>query len=423
MKLKLPLTLLAVLALGGLGALLILHGAHSHSAGEASEHGHEEHGEPEVVKGPNHGRLLTDGDFVLELAIFEEDVPPEFRAWFTRGGKPVAPAGVKLTVKLTRPGNVVDTHVFSPAGDFARSPQEVYEPHSFTYDIVAEESGRTHRWQVEAPEMQTTIAAAGAEQAGVKVAAAGPAEMAETLSVYGQVKLNADRIGRATPRFGGVIKEARKALGDAVQADEVMAVVETNQTLAMLEVKAPLAGVVVDRNATAGETVPDGTALYTIADLGTVWVDLNVPKSAQGRVRIGQAVIIHPDDGGPEATGTIGWISPFGSTEAQTLVARVILPNPDGRWRPGLFIKAEIRLDVARVAVAVKDSGIQTLFDFTVVFSQHGELYQARPLELGRRMNGYVEVLKGINAGELYVTENSFLIKADIGKSGASHDH
>ena len=93
------------------------------------------------------------------------------------------------------------------------------------------------------------------------------------------------------------------------------------------------------------------------------------------------------------------------------------------RWHAGLFVKAEITLSEATVPVAVKASALQTLFDFTVVFSQHGDLYQARPLELGRRSGAYVEVLKGLKAGERYVTENSFLIKADIGKSGASHDH
>ena len=71
----------------------------------------------------------------------------------------------------------------------------------------------------------------------------------------------------------------------------------------------------------------------------------------------------------------------------------------------------------------MKESGLQTLFAFTVVFTQHGDVYQARPLELGRRSGGYVEVLKGLAAGEPYVTENSFLLKADIGKSGPSHDH
>ena len=271
--------------------------------------------------------------------------------------------------------------------------------------------------------MQVTIAADAAARAGVAAEVAGPATMTETLSVYGQVKLNANQVARAVPRFGGIVREARKALGDSVQAGEVVALVETNQSLATIEVKAPIAGIIVDRDVNAGETVIDGAALYTIADLAEVWVDLNVPKRDQARVQVGQSATIYADDGGSEATGTISWISPVSSAEAQTVIARVVLANPNQRWRPGLFVKAAITLSEASVPVAVKESALQTLFDFTVVFSQHGDLYQARPLDLGRRGGGYVEVLKGLSAGERYVTENSFLIKADIGKSGASHDH
>jgi cobalt-zinc-cadmium efflux system membrane fusion protein len=237
------------------------------------------------------------------------------------------------------------------------------------------------------------------------------------------VKLNANKIARAVPRFGGIVREARKAIGEIVRADEVVAIVETNQSLASIEVKAPIAGVIVDRHANAGETVGDGTALYTIADFSEVWVDLHIPRSDQSRVSIGQTVAIHADDGGADASGRISWISPMSSAEAQTLIARVVVDNASQRWRPGLFVKATITVGEKHVPVAVKQSALQTLFDFTVVFSQHGEIYQARPLALGRRGGGMVEVLRGIQPGELYVTENSFLLKADIGKSGASHDH
>jgi len=431
MKFKLPLTILAVLALGGGLAFYLIKSGDSHAeaagghddhAGEApGAHGGEE-GE-EGKKGPHGGRLLEDGDFAVELAIAEEGVPPEFRAWFTQGGKPVANSAVKFTVVLKRPGNVTDTYTFTPEGDYLRGNAEVYEPHSFAYTVVAEHAGLTHRWEFDAPEMQVTITADAATRAGVVAEVAGPATLDETLSVYGQVKLNANQVARAVPRFGGIIREARKALGDSVKAGEVVAVLETNQSLATIEVKAPIAGIIVDRDVNAGETVTDGAVLYTIADLSDVWVDLNVPKRDQARVKVGQSAVIHADDTGTDATGTVSWISPISSAEAQTLVARVVLSNADQRWRPGLFVKAKITLAQESVPVAVKESALQTLFDFTVVFSQHDDLYQARPLELGRRGGGFVEVLKGLKAGERYVTENSFLIKADIGKSGAAHDH
>jgi len=426
MNWKLLITLIAILALGGGAAYLIIERGHDHASGEHDDHGrgdadHAE--EPESAKGPHGGRLLTDGNFAVELAIIEQGVPPEFRAWFTLDGKPVAPADVKFSVILERPGGVTDTYNFTPESDYARGDAEVYEPHSFDYTIVAEHGGRSHRWAFEAPEMQTTISAAAAQRAGVAVEAAGPATFAETLPVYGQVRLNANRVTRAVPRFGGVVREARKAIGDTVAAGEVVALVETNQSLVTIEVTAPIAGIIVDRSASAGETVADGAPLYTIANLDDVWVDLNIPKRDHERVKVGQIVAIGTDNGSEAVKGSIAWIAPTASAEAQTLTARVVLPNTDHRWHAGLFVKAEVTLSTTTVPVAVKESALQTLFSFTVVFSQHGELYQARPLELGRRGGGWVEVLKGLRAGEHYVTENSFLIKADIGKSGASHDH
>ncbi len=421
---KLLLSLFVLLALGGGLAYFLVHADHDH-AGDHGEHNHGHDGPAEAAetRGPHGGRLLTNGDFTLELAIFEQGVPPEFRAWFTQSGQSVPVTGLQLSVELHRPGGATDTYSFTPEGDYLRGDAEVYEPHSFSYAITAGHAGRTHRWQFDAPEMQTSINAAAAQRAGVVTEISAPALMRDTLAVYGQVRLNTDKVARAVPRFGGIVREARKALGDSVAAGEVVARVETNQSLVTIEVKAPIAGVIVDRNVTAGETVADGTTLYTIADLSEVWVDLSIPKRDQARIMTGQAVTLHADDGGTEAKGTIIWISPISSAESQTLVARVVLPNPGQRWRPGLFVKADITLAEAPVPVAVKESGLQTLFDFNVVFSQHGDLYQARPLALGRRGHGYVEVLKGLKAGERYVTGNSYLIKADIGKSGASHDH
>ena len=425
---KLTLTILALLAFGGSAAYYLNatdhagHSATSDSAG-GDEHGdHDDHAEA-VPKGPHGGRLLTEDKFALELAIYEQGVPPEFRAWFSLADQPIDSDSVKLSVVLQRPGGVVDTITFSPEGSYARGNSEIYEPHSFSYRILAEHAGRTYQWAFDAPEMQTTISAAAAERAGVVLEFAGPATMRETLAVYGQIKLNANRVARAAPRFGGIVREARKALGDSVEAGEVVAIVETNQSLVAIEVKAPIAGIIVDRNINVGESVTDGATLYTIADLADVWVDLNVPKRDQARVKLGQVTSILADDGGPAAVGQISWISPISSAEAQTLVARVVLDNTDRRWRPGLFVKAEVTVSESVAAVAVRESALQTLFDFNVVFTQHGDVYQARPLELGRHAQGFVEVLQGLHAGESYVTENSFLIKADIGKSSASHDH
>lgn len=403
-------------------AFLVLRSERGHGD-EHDDHGHGAAAPAGPERGPHGGRLLRDGDFTLELAIVEQGVPPEFRAWFTRAGKPVAPADVTLTVELKRPDGALDRFTFSPAGDHARGSGEVEEPHSFDYTVVALQGGRTHRWQFAAPELQTTLTAEAARRSGVAVDTAGPGVIADTLTVYGQVKVNANKVGRAGPRFGGVVREARKLPGDAVAAGDVVAVVETNQSLARIDVTAPLAGIIAERHVHAGETVSEGTPIYTIADFSEVWVDLNIPRREQARVRIGQPVRLHADDGGPAVEAAITWLSPVGDAETQSATARIVLPNTERRWRPGLFVKADLTIAETPVPVVVRESGLQTIFDFTVVFSQHGDVYQARPLQLGRRSGGLVEVRKGLRAGERYVVENSFLLKADLGKAGASHDH
>ena len=418
-KIILPgLILLAGLA----AAAWLLQGPHAHHDHDHGAHGHDAE-EVAEAKGPHRGRLLTDGDFTLELAIFEAGVPPEFRAWFTKAGKPVAPADVKLSVTLIRPGKVEDRFTFASEADFARGDHEVVEPHSFDYVIVADHAGTVHKWSFAAPEMQTVITAAAAAKAGVQVTQAAPAELDEVLEVYGRVSLDLDGVRRATARFAGVVVEARKSLGDKVAAGEVVARVENSQTLVSAEVKAPGAGVVIARTAAAGEVVAEGAALYTIAGLDKVWVELEIPSKDLGRVKAGQAVVLHADDGREATKGVIASVSPLVSAENQTALARVVVLNPDGRWRPGGFVKGAVTLGSSRAPVTVKASALQTLFSFTVVFSQHGDVYQARPLELGRRSGDRVEVLKGLAAGETYVSEGSFLIKADIGKTGASHDH
>jgi cobalt-zinc-cadmium efflux system membrane fusion protein len=413
----------SLILLAGLAASIWLYqGSHAHD-----DHGHEGHGaeaaEAPEAKGPHRGRLLSHGDFTIELAIFEAGVPPEFRAWFTKAGKPVSPAEVKLSVTLIRPGKVEDRFTFAAEGEFARGDHEVVEPHSFDYVIVAEHAGVAHKWAFEAPEMQTVIAAAAAAKAGVKVEQAAPAELDDTVEVYGRVALDLDGVRRATARFAGVVVEARKALGDKVAAGEVVARIENSQTLVTAEVKAPGAGVVIARSAAAGEAVSEGAALYTIAGLDKVWVELEIPRKDLARVKAGQSVVLYADDGAEAAKGVVASVSPLISAETQTAIARVVVPNPDGRWRPGGFVKGAVTLASSRALVTVRTSAIQTLFSFTVVFSQHGDLYQARPLELGRRSGDRVEVLKGLAAGETYVSEGSFLIKADIGKSAATHDH
>lgn len=408
-------SLLSVAGVAGAALLLM-------SPPRSATDGHEE-ASAEEPRGPHRGRLLQDGDFTLELAIFEAGTPPEFRAWFSKAGRPVPPADVRLSVTLIRPDKVEESFSFTPRDDFARGDHPVAEPHSFDYVIVAEHAGKARRWSFAAPEMRTTIEAATAEKSGIRVGRSGPAELPEVIEVYGRVGLDLDGVRRVGARFSGTVLEARKSLGEAVAEGEVLARVENTQTLVSAEVRSPSAGAVIARGAAVGETVAEGALLYTVARLDRVWAELELPRDVAARIRPGQSALVRDQEGASATEVTVTSVSPLVTAESQTALAKAVLPNPEGRWRPGAFIKAAVTLRAVKAAVTVRADAVQTIDGRPVVFSRHGDVYQGRPVKLGRRSGEVVEVLEGLKAGETYVTEGSFLIKADIGKSGASHDH
>jgi cobalt-zinc-cadmium efflux system membrane fusion protein len=383
--------------------------------------GAAEQPEPEAPRGPNGGRLLTDGDFALELAIFEAGVPPEFHAWATQGGRPIAPREVELTVELARLGGAVDRIGFAPSGELLRGDAIVREPHSFDVSITAVHAGQTHRWAYESYEGRTTIAPDVAAAAGIETAIAGPGVIAETLVLYGVVNPDITRVREVRARFPGVIRSVSRQIGDTVRAGETLATIESNESLQTYTVSAPIAGVVTARHAEPGEQTDTGD-LFEIADFSSVWAEFNVFPRDRARVRQGQSVAVTAE-GGVEDSGTIGYLSPVGDRASQSLAARVVLDNADGRWTPGQFVEGGVTLVETSVALAVPLAALQTFRDFDVVFARVGDTYEVRMLTLGRRDAAHVEVLDGLAPGTVYVAANSYLVKADIEKAGASHDH
>jgi cobalt-zinc-cadmium efflux system membrane fusion protein len=406
-------TLLAITACGS-GP-----GAAGDEQGEA-EHGE---GEAEFAKGPQGGRLLEEGDFAIELAIFETGVPPEFRAWVSEAGKLVPPEEVSLEVELGRFGGRAQKIGFVPAGDFLRGDAEVYEPHSFAVKVRAERNGKTHEFAYESYEGRVQVAAGEANASGIAVAAAGSASIRSEIELFGRVEPDGDRTAHVTPRFPGVATEVRKRLGDAVAKDEVVAVIESNESLRPYEVRSRIAGTAIQKSIVPGEFVASDAAVFVVSDLERVWVDLQVHRSDFARLRIGQRVFIDAKDGRDPIEARIDYLSPLGSFDSQTLLARVVAPNAERRLQPGLFVSARVELESVEVPVAVRTSALQQMRDRTVVFLADGESYEAQPVEIGRSDGTWTEVIGGLAAGQRYATTGSFVLKADVGKSGASHDH
>jgi cobalt-zinc-cadmium efflux system membrane fusion protein len=261
------------------------------------------------------------------------------------------------------------------------------------------------------------------ESAGIAVATAGPATLRERVVLHGRIAANEDALAHVMPRFPGVVRSVHQRLGDEVARGDLLAVVESNESLHPFEVRAPLAGSVIAKDVAPGEFVATDRTLFEIADLTSVWVDLDVYRRDFARLRVGQPLRIDAGDGSPPAPSTLAYLSPIGSPNTQTLLARAVLPNPDRSWRPGLFVTAEVEAGAHDVPVAVVVDSVQRLREHDVVFVVDADGFDARPVALGRRDATHVEVVSGLAAGERYASGGSFVLKAEAGKSGAGHDH
>lgn len=373
-------------------------------------------------RGPHRGRMLRDGGFALEITIFETGVPPEFRLYAYQDDKPLPASAVKATIELTRLDGEVNHFEFAPQDDVLVGNGTVTEPHSFDVAVIAQHGGKTHRWKYASYEGRTSMPTSVADAAGVRTEVAGPATIHDRVRLLGRVVMNANRFAEVRARFEGPVREVRVALGDTVKAGQTLAIIENRESLRTFPVTAPFGGVVLARHTNVGD-VAGNEPLFEIADLSSLWVEFNVFGADAVRLAAGQPARVTATVGELSAETTLERMLPLASSASQSVVARAVLPNPDGRWRPGMAVQGEVTVATREAPLAVKRIGLQRFRDFTVVFARVRDTYEVRMLELGDQDDEHVEVLEGLNAGTEYVTEQSFLIKADIDKSGASHDH
>ena len=188
--------------------------------------------------------------------------------------------------------------------------------------------------------------------------------------------------------------------------------------------KAPFDGVVIAKDVSQGQWVEEKTDILRIADLSTVWVDITIYAENLNSVRVGQNVTVRSDSPDLEAEGVVSYVGPLVGAKSRTAKARVVIENPQGKWRPGMFVSVRVVKEETLVPVAVRQEAIQILDRFgDAVFVRYGEDLEVRPITIGRADEEHVEVLKGLSPGEKYASGNSFLIKAELAKGGLSHNH
>lgn len=389
-------------------------GGHGHG------HGHDDHHEEEA-KGPNGGKLLHDGNFTLELTIFESGIPPEMRLFAYENGKAVPPEKFNVSVTLDRLGGAQDNLTFTPERGYRVGNQTITEPHSYDVTINASFEGKQYHWQFDSHEGRAEITPRLAELSGIQTDIAGPQTLSTSDTLFGVIAPAQDKVFHVHAPYSSIVESVLVGVGDSVKKGQTLIRLKNTDTLQSYTLKSPVNGEVTELTVNQGDRA-DNQALMQVSDLSRVWVNLSAFPENIEKLAIGQDVEVYDMHDHERAAGKVEYIAPQ-MTGGHIARARAVIDNAEGHWRPGMHIKADIKTSERQVPLAVKTSALQSFRDMPVVFAKYGNHYEVRMLEMGEQSDDWIEVLGGLEPGTEYVTGNSFLLKADVLKSGASHDH
>lgn len=219
------------------------------------------------------------------------------------------------------------------------------------------------------------------------------------------------------------LQEAEISLQRAKQKlQSIGASLGTSNNLTRYEIKSPIDGVITDKQISAGQVLNGDESIFVVADLSTLWAEMTIYAKDVNAVKVGQKVTVRATAFEALTTGTVAYVGALVGEQSRTAMARIVIKNADKVWLPGLPVNIELQADEVEVPLAVSVEGLQTMDDGKVAFGRYGDLFEVRPLTLGRGDEKYVEVLSGLNAGEKYAAQNSYLVKAELGKASATHD-
>jgi membrane fusion protein, heavy metal efflux system len=301
--------------------------------------------------------------------------------------------------------------------------EDDHESHGAEEEEHAEhaESG-SHDEHGEEDVVQLTDAVA--KEFGIEVGVAGSGLVARTVVLPAEVRPNEEKLAHIAPRFPGIAREVKKRIGDVVKAGDTLAVIESSESLAPYSLKTQIDGVIVERHITRGEPVSQARGrVFTVADLSDVWVDISVYQKHLHDVKLGQKVSISAGHDFTPAAAEISYVSPVVDEETRTATARIVLPNPDGEWKPGLFVTAEVELEQVKVPVSVPRTALEQVEGNTVVFVKDEDGYEPRTVTLGLQGVDVVEVTSGLSAGDSYVTRGGFTLKSELARGELSGGH
>lgn len=194
----------------------------------------------------------------------------------------------------------------------------------------------------------------------------------------------------------------------------------------LLPVRSPISGIITEKHAIVGELADPSKSLYTVADLSSVWVMVDINEKDLAKVRKGQAAIVSvgafPD---LKLKGRITYIADLVDEATRTVKARIEVANPGRKLKPEMFATVELALPAdAPPVVAVPEDALQDLDGKKVIFVAESEIeFAARQIQAGRATGGMVEIVSGLKEGERYAVKGAFILKSEVKKGEMTDEH
>lgn len=267
-------------------------------------------------------------------------------------------------------------------------------------------------------EMSTRISDAMAEQVGIVTSEASSRILNQAIVSYGNLTTGPDQLSHVRARYSGLIKSVKATIGDQVKKGDLLAKIESNESLKSYRILAPITGTVIQRHANIGEVTLD-EVLFSIANYDGLWAEFRIYPSLQASVAQGQKVYISVND--QMISSTIKHVIPALNKPYQ--IARAKFNNSSRMLSPGMLVEGKVVTSQFKAKLAVEKTAIQTMGEQVGVFVKDNGEYTFAPIVPGRSDDNFIEVLSGLSANQKYVSVNSYLIKADIEKSEAEHEH
>ena len=371
----------------------------------------------DVTNSNDNQNIFQKGNIKIEVSIDESPEGSVIIASTFEDGKAFIPD--YFSIELQKLGSTVEEFEFQSSKGVLRSTRALSEPHSFNATIYLTDKKRKYSWEWENLEGRTQIAKKLIEKSQLATSEVQSGTIERHVELLGTLVIPPKNKAEVNARFSGVVETLVADVGDSVNAGDVIAKIQSNDSLQTYIVKAPISGKIVSRNVNVGQLVA-GETLYDIVNANTLWAELKVFPSKRDTIKPGSYV--HIKKGSQQQDAQVKVLIPS-SSQSPYQIAIVEIDNIEGVFSPGDMVTGVVDAQKIAVSLRVENEAIQSMDGNSIVFLHYGNMFQAVPVQLGIKDDNFTEIKHGLEIGQVYVSKNSFLIKADLEKSGASHAH